>query len=50
MNLVLIFINFMGKFSLHVGFNCLQRALFDEGCIYVGVPPLFKVSFKIFSR
>lgn len=21
----------------------LQRALFDEGCIYVGVPPLYKV-------
>lgn len=23
----------------------LQRALFDEGCIYVGVPPLYKVYF-----
>lgn len=24
---------------------CLQRALFEEGCIYVGVPPLYKVWF-----
>ncbi|KAI7997200.1 hypothetical protein LOK49_LG10G01272 [Camellia lanceoleosa] len=24
-------------------FCSLQRALFDEGCIYVGVPPLYKV-------
>ena len=23
--------------------SCLQKALFDEGCIYVGVPPLYKV-------
>lgn len=23
----------------------LQRALFEEGCIYVGVPPLYKVYF-----
>jgi DNA gyrase/topoisomerase IV subunit B len=26
----------------------LQRALFDEGYIYVGVPPLYKVCLKFF--
>jgi hypothetical protein len=24
--------------------RCLQRVLFDEGCIYVDVPPLYKVT------
>lgn len=29
-------------------FSFLQRALFDEGCIYGGVPPLYKVCLKLF--